>query len=451
MILRPCFFLSLLWAIVPAQAAPPAAAQPVKVSPPSAEVSAPKASAAKPPAAKAAEPDPEEKLQEELSETGGSPADVLSVLERHLQSDPDCKKKREIVRVLARIAVDQKDKQRELKYGPEAIDGGSDDPRLLEHVSRALLENGAPESLNKALKYSTRLAGKMRDERKSLLGSKTYDPGQGKRLDETDFALKSALVYVARAHAKLGQNEEALKAADEAWTAYASADAALERARALEGLGRFTDALDAAADAFAVEDDRAANATKQRARERLAELAPKANVSDPSTRILPAWDRTRELVEARGKRLREFDPNMSASSPLEFSLSKLEGGLLPMNSMKGKVVVLDFWATWCGPCRVQHPLYEQVKTRFKDNPDVVFLAVSTDEDRSLVKPFLERQKWSKDVLYDDGLGSFFRVNSIPTTIVLDRSGDVRSRMPGFIADRFVDMLSERINSALAKN
>ena len=451
MILRPCFFLSLLWAIVPAQAAPPAAAQPVRVSPPSAEVSAPKAGAAKPPAAKAAEPDPEEKLQEELSETGGSPADVLSVLERHLQSDPDCKKKREIVRVLARIAVDQKDKQRELKYGPEAIDGGSDDPRLLEHVSRALLENGSPESLNKALKYSTRLAGKMRDERKSLLESKAYDPGQGKRLDETDFALKSALVYVARAHAKLGQNEEALKAADEAWTSYASADAALERARALEGLGRFADALDAAADAFSVEDDRAADAIKQRARERLAELAPKANVSDPSTRILPAWDRTRELVEARGKRLREFDPNMSASSPLEFSLSKLEGGLLPMNSMKGKVVVLDFWATWCGPCRVQHPLYEQVKTRFKDNPDVVFLAVSTDEDRSLVKPFLERQKWSKDVLYDDGLGSFFRVNSIPTTIVLDRSGDVRSRMPGFIADRFVDMLSERINSALAKN
>jgi thiol-disulfide isomerase/thioredoxin len=446
MILRPCLFLSLLWAIVPALAAPP-----VKVSPPSAEVAAPKAGAAKPPAAKAAEPDPEEKLQEELGETGGSPADVLNVLERHLKSDPDCKKKREIIRVLARIAVEQKDRQRELKYGPEAIDGGSDDPRLLEHISRALLESGDPESLNKALKYSTRLAGKMRDDRKNLLASKAYDPGQGKRLDETDFALKAALVYVARAQAKLGQNEEALKAAEEAWTSYASADAALERARALEGLGRFAEALDAAADAFAVEDDRTANTIRQKARERLAELAPKANVSDPSTRILPAWDRTRELVEARGKRLREFDPNMSASSPLEFSLSKLEGGLLPMSSMKGKVVVLDFWATWCGPCRVQHPLYEQVKTRFKNNPDVVFLAVSTDEDRSLVKPFLERQKWSKDVLYDDGLGSFFRVNSIPTTIVLDRSGDVRSRMPGFIADRFVDMLSERINSALAKD
>jgi thiol-disulfide isomerase/thioredoxin len=174
-------------------------------------------------------------------------------------------------------------------------------------------------------------------------------------------------------------------------------------------------------------------------------------VSDPSTRVLPAWDRTRALLEARNKRLREFDPNMSATSPLEFSLSKLEGGLLPMSSMKGKVVVLDFWATWCGPCRVQHPLYEQVKTRFKNNHDVVFLAVNTDEDRSLVKPFLERVKWSKDVLYDDGLSGFFRVNSIPTTIVLDRGGEVKSRMPGFVPERFVEMLSDRIKSALVQD
>jgi thiol-disulfide isomerase/thioredoxin len=439
MILRTCFYLGLLFAIVPAQAAPP----PVKVSPPSAEVTSQK------PADSDAGPD--EKLDQELSETGGSPADVLIVLERHLKIHPDCKKRTEIIRVLARIAVEQHDRQRELQYGPAAIDGGSDDPRLLEHISRALLESGDPESLGKALKYSTRLADKMRDETKSQLASKTYDPGQGKHLDETDLALGNALVYVARARGKLGQNEEALKAADEAWQAFPSLEAALERSRVLERLGRSAEALDAAADAFAVEDERATGKDKQIARERLAELAPKANVNDPSTRVLPAWDRTRELLEARNKRLREFDPNMSASSPLEFTLSKLEGGRLPMNSMKGKVVVLDFWATWCGPCRIQHPLYEQVKSRFKNNPDVVFLAVNTDEDRSLVKPFLERQKWSKDVLYDDGLGGFFRVSSIPTTIVLDRGGEVKSRMPGFIADRFVDMLSERIKSALAQN
>jgi thiol-disulfide isomerase/thioredoxin len=121
-----------------------------------------------------------------------------------------------------------------------------------------------------------------------------------------------------------------------------------------------------------------------------------------------------------------------------------------MSSLKGKVVVLDFWATWCGPCRAQHPLYEQVKQRFKDNADVVFLSIATDEDRALVKPFLERQKWSKQVLYDDGLGGFFRVSSIPTTVVLNRQGEMQSRMPGYVPERFVDMLSERISTSLAQ-
>ena len=449
MILRFCFCLGTLLAFAPLHAAPPAkgkaasgaAAQKAKPDNP------PEATAANP----AAETGPDAKLEQELSETGGSPADVLSVLEKHLKSDPDCKKKPEIIRVLARIAVEQRDRARELQYGPLAIEGGSDDPRLLDHVSRALLERPEAESWGKALKYSTQLAQKMRDERKSQLESTTYEPGRGKRLEETDFALRGALIYVARAQAKLGQNELALKAADEAWQVYPSLDAALQRSQIFEQLGRFPEALDAAAEAFVVDDDRTTVTERQRARERLAELAPKASVSDPSTRVLPAWDRTRGELTARRNRLREFDPNSAATSPLEFTLSKLDGGRLPLSTMKGKVVVLDFWATWCGPCRVQHPLYEQVKTRFKDNPDVVFLAVSTDEDRSLVMPFLERQKWSKEVFYEDGLASYFRVNSIPTTIVLDRSGEVKSRMPGFIAERFVEMLSDRISSALSQN
>lgn len=132
----------------------------------------------------------------------------------------------------------------------------------------------------------------------------------------------------------------------------------------------------------------------------------------------------------------------------DFAEKDLAGNPLTLSAYKGKVVLVDFWATWCGPCRVQHPLYEQVKTRFKDNPDVIFLAIDTDEDRSLVKPFLDRQKWSKQVLYDDGLGGYFRVSSIPTTIVLNRRGEVQSRMPGFVPERFVDMLSERIKTAL---
>jgi thiol-disulfide isomerase/thioredoxin len=347
--------------------------------------------------------------------------------------------------------VELKDRRRQLKYGPPAIDNGSRDPRLLQFVVRELLDRDDADSKAQALKYSSKLVEVLRAERQNQLASTAYVPWQGRRLDETEFALKLALVYQARALDRLGHNEEALKPAAEAWEVQPSLDAALERALLLERLGRYSEALDAAAEAFVVEDERTDAKLRQRARERMAELAAKANVNDASSRVLPAWDRTRPLVEARRLRLRAFDPNNAASSPLDFTLTRLEGGQLAMSSLKGKVVVLDFWATWCGPCRVQHPLYEQVKQRFKDNPDVIFLAIATDEDRSLVKPFLDRQKWSKEVLYDDGLGGYFRVSSIPTTVVLNRRGEVQSRMPGYVPDRFVDMLSDRIKAALAQD
>jgi thiol-disulfide isomerase/thioredoxin len=116
--------------------------------------------------------------------------------------------------------------------------------------------------------------------------------------------------------------------------------------------------------------------------------------------------------------------------------------------LKGKVVVFDFWATWCGPCRIQHPLYEEVKKRFAEKEDVVFLAINTDEDQNLVRPFLDENKWNgKTVYFEDGLSNLLKVSSIPTTIVFDKQGQIFSRMNGFVPEKFVDQLTARINEA----
>jgi thiol-disulfide isomerase/thioredoxin len=134
---------------------------------------------------------------------------------------------------------------------------------------------------------------------------------------------------------------------------------------------------------------------------------------------------------------------------MDFTLSGLDAPKLSLAALKAKVVVFDFWATWCGPCRVQHPLYEQVKKRFQDNPDVLFLSIDTDEDRTVVKPFLEEVKWAGPVYFEDGLSRALKITSIPTTIVTDRQGRIFSRMNGFRPERFVEMLSTRIRDALA--
>jgi hypothetical protein len=97
---------------------------------------------------------------------------------------------------------------------------------------------------------------------------------------------------------------------------------------------------------------------------------------------------------------------------------------------------------------VQHPLYEEVKKRFHDSGDVVFLSIDTDEDRDIVPQFVHEQKWNGPIYYEGGLVRLLQVGSIPTTVVIDRKGDVISRLNGFVPQRFVDMLSDRIQEAL---
>ena len=125
--------------------------------------------------------------------------------------------------------------------------------------------------------------------------------------------------------------------------------------------------------------------------------------------VLQAYDRNVALIHTRGLGMRESDPNAQLTDPMEFTLTGLDGQKLSMASLKGKVVVFEFWATWCDPCREQHPLYEQVKQRFEDNPDVVFLSIDTDEDRGPVRPFLEEEKWPEKVYFEDGLSRALRI------------------------------------------
>ncbi len=90
--------------------------------------------------------------------------------------------------------------------------------------------------------------------------------------------------------------------------------------------------------------------------------------------------------------------------------------------------------------------------RFGNRNDVIFLSIDGDENRELVAPFLDQQKWSREhVYFEDGLSRLLQVAEIPTTVLFDKHGRVASRMKGFIPERFVDQLTERIQSALAES
>ncbi len=117
----------------------------------------------------------------------------------------------------------------------------------------------------------------------------------------------------------------------------------------------------------------------------------------------------------------------------DFSLPDLEGKQVSLSNYKGKVVLLNFWATWCPPCRLEMPTIEQAYRKYKPNGFEV-VAVSVDAGpTSAVKHFLEEFGLSFQVLRDPGMETLraFRTFSLPTSFVIDRRGIIRLREPGY--------------------
>lgn len=391
----------------------------------------------------------QEDLREALTEAGGSPVEFTRALEKYLAKYPNSAKKADIERALMKAAIETKDNERIVRYGERVLAREPDDLQVIERVTRALLYSEDKESAKKAIEYANRFEKLLREAGKD-------EPSGGharvRFREELELNIGRALIFQARAHGNLGQLDEAIALARRSFETYPSAEAAREAGRWLARAGKDMDAARAYADAFSVPDTRVTDADRAFARTRMGELYRKAKGSDQGVGdlALERYDANENLIQQRRLREREIDVNAQISDPMEFTLSNLKGEKLKMASLKGKVVVMDFWATWCGPCRVQHPLYEEVKRRFAERKDVVFLAISTDEDRDAVEPFLAEQGWSKSIWFDDGLASILRISSIPTTVVIGRKGAVFNRMNGFVPDEFVETLSGRIRQALAE-
>jgi thiol-disulfide isomerase/thioredoxin len=134
----------------------------------------------------------------------------------------------------------------------------------------------------------------------------------------------------------------------------------------------------------------------------------------------------------------------------EISLPDLAGQTVTLSELKGKVVVLDFWATWCPPCRSSLPHTQALSQSPEAKAGkLVVLAINQGESASIIQPFMQEQGYSFQVLLDTQQSTLRLYNpsgGIPTFVVIDREGRVAWKSVGFNKSG----LDQALAAALAK-
>ena len=119
-----------------------------------------------------------------------------------------------------------------------------------------------------------------------------------------------------------------------------------------------------------------------------------------------------------------------------WKLKDLQGKDVSSADFKGKIVVVDFWATWCPPCRAEIPGYIELQKKYADK-GVVIVGISVDEDGvKAVAPFAKAAGMNYKVLLfnDDVVAAFGGIEGIPTTFLIDREGNIRDKKVGMVEE-----------------
>lgn len=135
---------------------------------------------------------------------------------------------------------------------------------------------------------------------------------------------------------------------------------------------------------------------------------------------------------SRGPQSKAVKPTGERNPAPDFALKDAEGRTVRLSDYKGKVVLLDFWATWCGPCKVEIPWFLEFQRKHKDRGFEVLGISMDDEGWEEVKPFITRMKINYRVVMgnDETSQKYGGIDALPTTFLIDRNGRIAATHVG---------------------
>ncbi len=149
-----------------------------------------------------------------------------------------------------------------------------------------------------------------------------------------------------------------------------------------------------------------------------------------------------------GAALDEDAPNFTARVVANGEGLRAEAGVAPetleLSSLRGRPVVLDFWATWCGPCQAQSPIVNAVAQRYKDK-GLAVVGVNTSDEDGLAARFVKKKGHNFPIVYDENntIAKQYGVSNLPTLIVISKTGKIVAVRRGVTSDSALDEIVRR--------
>ncbi|HEV2204933.1 MAG TPA: TlpA disulfide reductase family protein [Candidatus Acidoferrales bacterium] len=388
---------------------------------------------------------PEAALEKAFSVSGNDRSALVSNLQQYLLEFPNAPRKADVYRALVDACQHLRDDSCALNYAERLIAIQPDDSDMMLIAVTYLQRKGDDDSLASASDYVTRVIDRVEK-------SQPEERPSGESPDQWAARQQSlrGVLYFLRGQIRYARQDydAAAKDLQASYEIHPSAGTAEMLGEIAELDGDRRKAIDEYTLAFVLPDPGPEGKIDRRdIRERLGNVWRALHGSDQGLgdEILDAYDRVSSIADAAPTGSSDQDEGNVFGA----TLRRLDGTPMALSTLKGNVIVVNFWATWCIPCTQINAQFDDLANAWSGEKRVAFLMADVDDRNADVPPFVKKQKWHSVVAYADGLDRLLKIKTLPATIVIAPNGRVVYRVEYPAARGFAGPVSSAIQQTLA--